>query len=111
MSHKSYSQLFSYVIVNPNMDKKNKIIGRTDHGDKQQPFLQVFLPCGKQPIPFLKISFFVITPCQWDIPCQLTPFSAFFCRPSPILLKFGMFVGLDEKMSHTKFQVSKSNNF
>ena len=23
-----------------------------------------------------------------------------FCRPSPILLKFGMFVGLDEKMSH-----------
>ena len=39
----------------------------------------------------------------WDIPRQLTPFSTFFCRPSPILLKFGMFVGLDEKMSHTKF--------
>ena len=44
----------------------------------------------------------------WDIPCQLTPL---FCRPSPILLKFGMFVGLDEKMSHTKFQVSKSNSY
>ena len=40
--------------------------------------------------------------------CQLTPL---FCRPSPILLKFGMFVGLNEKMSHTKFQVSKSNSF
>ena len=40
--------------------------------------------------------------------CQLTPL---FCRPFPILLKFGMFVGLDEKMSHTKFQVSKSNSF
>ena len=46
-----------------------------------------------------------------DIPCQLTPFLVFFGRPSPILLKFGMFVGLDEKMSHTKFQVSKSNSF
>ena len=46
-----------------------------------------------------------------DIPCQLTHFSAFFCRPSPILLKFDMFVGLDEKISHTKFQVSKSNSF
>ena len=44
----------------------------------------------------------------WDIPCQLAPL---FCRPSPILLKFGMFVGLDEKMSHTKFQFSKSNSF
>ena len=43
-----------------------------------------------------------------DIPCQLTPL---FYRPSPILLKFGMFVDLDEKMSHTKFQVFKSNSF
>ena len=34
---------------------------------------------------------------NWDIPGQLTPFSTFFCRSSPILLKFGMFVGLDEK--------------
>ena len=25
--------------------------------------------------------------------------------------EFGMLVGLDEKMSHTKFQVSKLNNF
>ena len=48
---------------------------------------------------------------NWDIPCQITLFSAFFCQPFPTLLKFGMFVGLDEKMSHTKFQVSKSNNF
>ena len=46
--------------------------------------------------------------CLWDIPCQLT---SLFCRPSLISLKFGMFVGLDEEMSHTKFQVSKSNNF
>ena len=43
-----------------------------------------------------------------DIPCQLTPL---FSRPPLILLKFGMFVGLDEKMSHTEFQVSKSNSF
>ena len=27
-----------------------------------------------------------------DISCQPTPFSVFFCGPSPILLKFGMFV-------------------
>ena len=47
----------------------------------------------------------------WDIPCQLTCFMTFFCRPSPILKKFVMFVGLDEKMSHTKFQISKSNSF
>ena len=46
-----------------------------------------------------------------DIPCQLTPFLAFFGRPYPILLKFSMFVGLDEEMSHTKFQVSKLNSF
>ena len=48
---------------------------------------------------------------NWDILCQLTPFSAFFGRPSPIFLKFGMIVGLDEKMFHTKFQVSKLNSF
>ena len=47
----------------------------------------------------------------WDIPCQLTPFLAFFCQTSPILLKFGMFLGVDRKMSQTKFQVSKSNSF
>ena len=39
---------------------------------------------------------------SWDIPCQLRPL---FCRPSAILLKFGVFVGLDEKMCYTKFQV------
>ena len=44
----------------------------------------------------------------WDIACKLTPL---FCRPSPILLKFGMFVGLDKKISHTKVQFSKSNSF
>ena len=48
---------------------------------------------------------------NWDIPCQLTPFSVFFCRPSPILLKFGMFVDLDEKMFHNEFQVFNSNSF
>ena len=56
-------------------------------------------------------NFFDLCNRQKGIPCQLTPFSAFFCRPSPILLKFGMFVVLDEKMSHTKFQVSKSTSF
>ena len=30
---------------------------------------------------------------------------------TPLLLKFGMFVGLDKKMYHTKFQVSNSNSF
>ena len=56
---------------------------------------------------FLWALYFIIR----DIPRQLTPFSAFFFQPSPISLKFGMFVGLDDKMSHTKFQVSKSNSF
>ena len=48
---------------------------------------------------------------SWDISCQLTSFSAFVCRPSPIFLKFGMFVGLNQQMSHTKFQVYKLNSF
>ena len=59
------------------------------------------------PVEDFKLKRFLYRP----ILCQLTPFSAFFSRPSPILLKFGMFVGLDEKMSDTKFQVSKSNSF
>ena len=57
------------------------------------------------------IQQFASEKARGDIPCQLTPSSAFFGRPFPILLKFGMFVGLDEKMSHTEFQVSKLNSF
>ena len=78
---------------------------------------------GDTPEVFCLIGFRVITigvghvlgenseSYHWDIRCQLTPFSVFFCQPSLILLKFGMFVDLDEKMSHTKFQVSKLNSF
>ena len=40
----------------------------------------------------------------WDILCQLTPFSAFFGRPSPILLKFGMFVGRMRKCLTPNFK-------